>query len=252
MIELQNIEVKFNLNTPLEKHVIKDVGLKIHENEFVTLIGPNGSGKSTLLRVFSGDLKPTSGHVLIDNVETTNFPDYDCARNTAQVFQDPRLGTCASLSIVENLALAYKRGYPRKFNFAISSKRRKEFAERLEVLGVGLENRLDDIVGMLSGGQRQALSLIMTTLAPSKVLLLDEHTAALDPRMSQFVLELTNKVYEEFKLTVVMVTHSMNQAISYGNRTIMMLDGKIRLDLSGEARTNASSQTLRDEFNKEV
>ena len=250
MIKATGLDVIFNPGTALENHVLREVAIEIATSDFVTLIGSNGSGKSTLLRVLSGEQPATAGSVLLSGTDITNTPHHLRARYLAQVFQDPLAGTCAELSIEENMAFAAKRGTTRKLSLAVSAKSRAQFKEHLAILGLGLENRLHDQVGMLSGGQRQALCLIMTTLAPSQVLLLDEHTAALDPRMSAFILQLTTKLYDTFKLTVVMVTHSMHDALAVGNRTVMIHQGQLVLDLDKAARQQATPQFLFDEFSR--
>lgn len=242
MIETRALHMVFNQDTPLENHAVRGIDLQATAGEFVTLIGPNGSGKSTFLRLLSGEHFPSGGSVHLASREITGVAHNLRAGDIAQVSQDPLSGTCAGLTIEENLALAHRRSRPRRLALAVSDRRRKIFAERLSVLGIGLENRMGDSVGLLSGGQRQALSLVMTTMAPSKVLLLDEHTAALDPHMSEFVLELTDKIHQMYAPTIIMVTHSLHDALRMGSRTVMLNMGKVVLDLSGAARaaTNAS------------
>jgi len=236
MIHLENIRITFNAGTILENKALRNVSLTVPEGQFLTIIGSNGAGKSTLLSAVSGETPITEGLVRIDDVEVSRWPVHKRAKLAARVFQNPLAGTCATLSIEENMALAYKRGKSRGWHLALSADRRKFFQDRIAILGLGLENRLGDSIGLLSGGQRQAVSLVMATLSDSHLLLLDEHTAALDPRMAAFILELTNTVVKEFELTVMMVTHSMKDALACGDRTIMLHQGKIIFDVAGEER----------------
>jgi putative ABC transport system ATP-binding protein len=236
MIHLENIRITFNAGTILENKALRNVSLTVPEGQFLTIIGSNGAGKSTLLSAVSGETPISEGSVEIDGVDVSNWPVHKRARFAARVFQNPLAGTCATLSIEENMALACKRGKSRGWHLALSSKRRKFFQNRIAILGLGLEDRLGDSIGLLSGGQRQAVSLVMATLADSHILLLDEHTAALDPRMAAFILELTNTVVKEFSLTVMMVTHSMKDALASGDRTIMLHQGEIIFDVAGEER----------------
>ncbi len=250
MMQLKDIRVIFNEHTPLENVAIQKINLTIREGEFVTVIGSNGAGKSTLLNSISGDISLTEGEIFINNENVTNQSVSSRARMVARVFQDPMVGTCESLTIEENMALAYGRGNNSGLglNSAITSDRRKIFREHLATLNLGLENRLEDSMGLLSGGQRQAISLLMSSLQPSKILLLDEHTAALDPKTAAFVLQLTEKIVTKNKLTTLMVTHSMQQALTYGTRTIMLHQGEIILDVSGEVRKNLSISDLLELF----
>ncbi|MFD2178223.1 ABC transporter ATP-binding protein [Veronia pacifica] len=250
MIELKNIEVTFNQGTVLENRALRGVNLTVPKNQFVTIIGSNGAGKSTLLGAVTGETPMAGGQVIIDGIDVTKQAVHERATLAARVFQDPLAGTCASLTIEENLALAYKRGSLRGWNMALSSKRRNVFRERISILGLGLEDRLGDSIGLLSGGQRQAVSLIMATLSESKLLLLDEHTAALDPRMAAFVISLTKRVITEFNLTSLMVTHSMKDALACGDRTVMLHQGNIVLDVDGEERKNMDVPSLLEMFSK--
>ncbi|GAB6261684.1 ABC transporter ATP-binding protein [Photobacterium sp. CCB-ST2H9] len=250
MIELNNIRVTFNEGTILENQALRGVNLTVPERQFVTVIGSNGAGKSTLLGAISGETPMSDGKVVINGVDVTSKAVHERAQYAARVFQDPLAGTCASLTIEENMALAMQRGSRRTWKLALSSQRRKLFQERISILGLGLEDRLGDSIGLLSGGQRQAVSLVMATLADSKLLLLDEHTAALDPRMAAFVLELTKRVVEEFDLTVMMVTHSMKDALAYGDRTVMLHQGNIVLDVAGQERANMDVKHLLEMFSK--
>ncbi len=236
MIELTDIGVTFNKGTPLETVALRSVDLAVTAGQFLTVIGSNGAGKSTALNVVAGIIAPDRGAVRVGGVDVTSWPTHKRARLISRVFQDPKMGTCEDLTILENFAVARGRTAPAGLRFAISRKVRESAAERLRLLGLGLENRLDDKVGLLSGGQRQAVSLLMATTGETRVLLLDEHTAALDPKTAEFVMGLTCGIVEDLKLTTVMVTHSMAQALQYGERTIMFHRGRIVFDVSGEAR----------------
>lgn len=249
MIRLQNIHITFNAGTVLENHALRDVSLTVPKHQFLTIIGSNGAGKSTLLGTVSGETPVAKGQVDIDGVDVSKWPVYRRAMYAARVFQNPLAGTCASLSIEENMALAYARGKRRDWRLALSAKRRQLFQDRISILNLGLEDRLSDSIGLLSGGQRQAVSLIMATLTDSRLLLLDEHTAALDPRMAAFILTLTNTVVTDFGLTVMMVTHSMKDALTCGDRTIMLHQGEIVLDVSGEERDKLDVANLLKMFN---
>lgn len=231
MIELKDITVTFNKGTPLENKVFKALNLKICHGEFVTVIGGNGAGKSTLMNVISGEIMADSGHIILDDIDVRHWPTYKRAKLISRVFQDPLLGSYADLSIEENLALAYFRGKKRSLKMAINPELRAIFRDRLADIGIGLENRLSDKMGLLSGGQRQAVSLVMATLQPSKILLLDEHTAALDPKMERLILELTQRLITAKQLTALMITHCMSQALEFGTRTLVMHQGKIARDL---------------------
>lgn len=227
MITIKNAWVTFNRGTPLENSVLKGLDLTIDEGEFLTIIGANGAGKSTLMNILSGDIFPSQGSIQIDGLDVTKLPAHERAYLVARVFQDPMAGTCPHLNIEENLALALCRGKKRNLTLAITPSLRSQFQNLLATLGIGLENRLKDPMGMLSGGQRQAISLLMSTLQPSKILLLDEHTAALDPRMGKKVMALTVKLIKKHRLTALMITHSMTHALEYGNKTILMKEGKV-------------------------
>jgi len=236
MLQLNNLEITFNPGTPIENKVLRGLSLEIPSGQFVTVIGSNGAGKSTMLNAVSGDLMVDSGSITIDGTDATRRSSWQRADLVARVFQDPMAGTCEDLSIEENMALAQMRGARRGLGRAVRASMRAGFRERLAILGLGLENRLGDRIGLLSGGQRQAVSLLMATLQPSRILLLDEHTAALDPRTADFVLRLTARIVAENRLTTMMVTHSMRQALDVGERTVMLHQGQVVLDVSGEAR----------------
>ncbi len=244
MIELSNIVVTFNAGSPLESTALRGIDLTVPNGQFLTVIGSNGAGKSTALNVIAGIITPTKGRVAIDGADVTGWPTHKRARHISRVFQDPRMGTCEELTILENFALAYARTQPRGLRFAIDRDLREKAAERVKLLKLGLEHRLDDKVGLLSGGQRQAVSLLMATTGNTRVLLLDEHTAALDPKTGGFVMELTQGVVTELKLTTVMVTHSMAQALQVGDRTVMFHRGKIVFDVSGDERRAMSVSDL--------
>jgi putative ABC transport system ATP-binding protein len=236
MIEVEGLCVTFARRTVLETRALADVDLAVPAGQFVTVIGSNGAGKSTLLNALTGDVRPERGRIAVDGQDVTGWPAPARARLMARVFQDPLAGSCEALSIEENLALAAARGRVRGLRPALDRELRAGLRARLARLGLGLEHRLGDRMGLLSGGQRQAVSLLMATLAPMKVLLLDEHTAALDPKTADFVLELTREIVAEQRLTTLMVTHSMRQALDCGSRTIMLHEGRICFDVAGERR----------------
>ncbi|NYT64852.1 ABC transporter ATP-binding protein [Alcaligenaceae bacterium] len=236
MLSANELSITFNPGTPIETKALRGMTLEIPSGQFVTVIGSNGAGKSTFLNAVSGDLSVDSGTITIDGSDVTRQPVWTRAQQVARVFQDPMAGTCEDLTIEENMALASCRGQRRGLNKAVKKSMREEFRARLATLGLGLENRLTDNIGLLSGGQRQAVSLLMAALQPSRILLLDEHTAALDPRTAAFVLELTARIVAENHLTTMMVTHSMRQALDVGERTVMLHQGQVVLDVSGKDR----------------
>lgn len=248
MMHADNLKVTFNAGTPIENPAMRGMSLHIQDGEFVTVIGSNGAGKSTFLNAISGDLMVDSGTIKINGQDVTRLPAHKRAHLVARVFQDPLAGTCEALSIEENMALAYSRGHKRGLSFALNKENRELFREKLSILKLGLENRLTDRIGLLSGGQRQAVSLLMASLQPSKILLLDEHTAALDPKTAAFVLELTDQIVSENQLTAMMVTHSMRQALDHGHRTVMLHQGKVVLDVSGEQRAGMDVPDLLNLF----
>lgn len=251
MIELKDVHVTYNKDTPLETRAIQGVDLIVPEGQFLTIIGSNGAGKSTCLNVIAGLARVDTGSIEVGGEDVTDWPVHRRSKMLSRVFQDPKMGTCEDLSILENFALAHGRTKPRGGRFAITSNMRDEAAEKLKVLGLGLEDRLNDKVGLLSGGQRQAVSLLMATTGDTKVLLLDEHTAALDPKTGEFVLSLTKSIVADLKLTAVMVTHSMAQALDTGDRTLMFHRGKIVFDVSGSERENMHVSDLLELFKKE-
>ena len=250
MLSAQNLKITFNPVTPIETKALQGLSLEIPTGQFVTVIGTNGAGKSTFLNAVSGDLPVDSGKILIDGDDVTRLPVWSRANRVARVFQDPMAVTCEDLTIEENLALAQQRGQRRGLRRAVQREMRDEFRDRLSTLGLGLENRLTDRIGLLSGGQRQAVSLLMAALQPSRILLLDEHTAALDPRTADFVLQLTARIVEEKKLTTMMVTHSMRQALDVGDRTVMLHQGQVVLDVAGDERKGLDVPDLLQMFEK--
>jgi putative ABC transport system ATP-binding protein len=250
MIGVSSLAVTYARGSPLEKRALAGVTLTIRSGEFVSVIGSNGAGKSTLLGAIAGDVQPTGGRVEIDEIDVTRWPPARRARLVARVFQDPLAGSCGQLTIEENLALAAARGSVRGLRNALTGARRSQFRERVGALGLGLETRLGDRMTLLSGGQRQALALVMATIAPCSVLLLDEHTAALDPGMAEYVIDLTRRVVGEQKLTTLMVTHSMRQALDCGTRTIMLHEGEVVLDVEGEERAGLTVDALVERFRR--
>ena len=250
MLSAQDLHLTFNPGTPIETRALRGMSLDIAAGQFVTVIGSNGAGKSTFLNAISGDQMVDRGRIAIDGLDVTNQPVWARAQRVARVFQDPMAGTCEDLTIEENMALAQQRGLRRGLRRAVKPAERDMFRERLATLGLGLENRLSDRIGLLSGGQRQAVSLLMAALQPSRILLLDEHTAALDPRTADFVLRLTSRIVADNQLTTMMVTHSMRQALDVGQRTVMLHQGQVVLDVSGEQRARMDVPDLLDMFEK--
>ena len=250
MLEIIGIHKTFNAGTINEKKALQGVSLHLNPGDFVTVIGGNGAGKSTLLNCVSGAYKVDDGGIFIDGVDVTNLSEHKRAKYIGRVFQDPMMGTAATMQIEENLALAARRGKMRTLVPGITRKERLEYKEMLKTLDLGLENRMTAKVGLLSGGQRQALTLLMATMRKPKLLLLDEHTAALDPKTAAKVLEVTEKIVSRDNLTTLMITHNMRDAIAHGNRLIMMYDGKIVVDVSGEEKKNLTVEQLLALFSK--
>ena len=250
MLEIKGLSKTFNAGTVNAKLALNDLDLTLNDGDFVTVIGGNGAGKSTLLNAICGVFRPDSGTIEIDGIDITDMPDYKRAKYFGRVFQDPMKGTAPDMEIAENLAIAVRRGTKRKFKWGIAKGERSIYREKLAELDLGLEDRLSSKVGLLSGGQRQAVTLLMATLKAPKLLLLDEHTAALDPKTAAKVLEITEKLVEENKLTTLMITHNMRDAIRYGNRLIMMNNGKIVVDISGESKKNLTVEDLLSLFTK--
>lgn len=249
MLEVKDIYKTFNPGTVNEKHALNGVSLSLKEGDFVTVIGSNGAGKSTLLNAIAGLWMVDSGSIKIAGDDITKLPDYKRAKYIGRVFQDPMLGSAATMQIEENMALAARRGKRRTLRKGITQQEREKYRELLKELNLGLEDRLTSKVGLLSGGQRQALTLLMSTMEKPKLLLLDEHTAALDPKTAAKVLELTEKLVNENNLTTFMVTHNMRDALKYGNRLIMMCDGKIIFDVEGEQKKKLEVKDLLEKFN---
>ncbi len=250
MLEVKNVFKTFNPGTITEKKALNGISLTLNDGDFVTVIGGNGAGKSTLLNLIAGVHQCDSGSIILDGEDITDQKEHSRAKYLGRVFQDPMLGTASSMQIEENLALAYRRGKKRGLGWGITNKEREIFREQLKMLDLGLENRMAAKVGLLSGGQRQALTLLMATIQKPKLLLLDEHTAALDPKTAKKVLELTQHFVERDHLTTFMVTHNMKDAIHYGNRLIMMLEGEIVYDVSGEEKKNLQVSDLLAKFQK--
>lgn len=248
MLRIENVYKTFNPGTINEKRVLKGLNLNLYPSDFVTVIGGNGAGKSTMLNMIAGVHVPDAGKIILDGVDITRLPEYERAKYLGRVFQDPMMGTAANMEIQENLALAYRRGKKRGISWGISKEEKLLYMEDLKILDLGLESRLTSKVGLLSGGQRQALTLLMATLQKPKLLLLDEHTAALDPKTAKKVLDITEQIVENNKLTALMVTHNMKNAIQYGNRLIMMHEGKIIYDVSGEEKKNLKVADLLAKF----
>ena len=236
MITVNDLKITFNAGTPLENQALKGIHLTIPESQFVTVIGSNGAGKSTFLNALAGECLSPKCSIALDGEDIGTWPVEKRAPHIARVFQDPLMGTCEDLTIEENLSLAQARVKTRGLGVAAKRQYRNRFRSKLKLLQLGLEDRLNDKIGLLSGGQRQAVSLLMASLQPMKLLLLDEHTAALDPKTGSFILKLTEEIVNESKLTALMVTHSMNQALAVGSRTIMLHQGKIALDVEASRR----------------
>ncbi len=248
MLEIKDVFKTFNAGTINEKRALNGVNLKLNKGDFVTIIGGNGAGKSTTLNMIAGVYPIDKGTITIDGVDVSTWPEHKRAQFLGRVFQDPMMGTAAGMQIEENLALAYRRGKKRGLKWGITNEEREIFEEELKILGLGLESRMTSKVGLLSGGQRQALTLLMATLQQPKLLLLDEHTAALDPKTAKTVLDLTEQIINENNLTALMVTHNMNDAIRLGNRLIMMQDGRVIYDVSGEEKKHLKVSDLLAKF----
>ena len=253
MLELKNVSKTFNPGTVNEKKALDQVSLLLEQGDYETIVGSNGAGKSTLFNAIAGTFLPDSGKITVDGKDVTYLPDYKRSKFIGRMFQDPMKGTAPNMTIEENLALAYLRASKSKFPFSmVSESDRREFRDRLSGLGLGLEDRMKQPVGLLSGGQRQALTLLMATLVTPKLLLLDEHTAALDPATAEKVLDLTKKIVAENKITCLMITHNVSSALCLGNRTIMMDGGNIVLDLQGSEREGLTPEGLLKLFKQKV
>ncbi|UCF85953.1 MAG: ATP-binding cassette domain-containing protein [Desulfobacteraceae bacterium] len=252
MVRLENIIKIFSKGTIDEKVAINGITLHIRKGDFVTVIGSNGAGKTTVLNLTAGTFAPDKGDILIDSSRVTHLAEHRRAKYLGRIFQDPLMGTAASMTIEENLAMADLRGQSRGLRWGVKKSRREYYREILGMLDLGLETRLKDTVSLLSGGQRQSLTLLMVTLSLPKLLLLDEHTAALDPKTAQRVMELTQKIIEENNLTTVMVTHNMQQAIRYGNRMIMLHEGRVQFDIEGEEKKALTVEEVVKRFGAEL
>lgn len=249
MLKLQNICKTFNAGTVDENVLFSGLNVEVEKGEFISVIGSNGSGKTTILNIISGDMKPDNGNIILDGVDITKRKNYVRASAISRVFQNPALGTCPSMTIWENLSLADNKAKSYGLSFGLNKKRKDYYREQLLQLGMGLEDRLETLAGALSGGQRQALALIMATLVRPKLLLLDEHTAALDPKSSDTVMQLTQKIVSEMGITTIMVTHNLRYAVEYGTRAIMMHSGEPIIDVKGEEKKNKSIEDFLSVFN---
>ena len=250
MLELKSISKTFNPGTINEKKALRELSLHLKPGDFVTVIGGNGAGKSTLLNAVAGVWPVDEGSIVVGGADVTHLPEFKRAQYIGRVFQDPMMGTAATMQIEENLALAMRRGKSRSLRVGITKQEREEYKELLKILDLGLEDRLTSKVGLLSGGQRQALTLLMATLQKPKLLLLDEHTAALDPKTAAKVLDATEKIVQRDRLTTLMITHNMRDAIAHGNRLIMMYEGRIAVDVSGEEKKKLTVEALLELFSK--
>lgn len=250
MLQLDHIDKVFFRNTPDERWALRNLSCVVQPDEFITIVGSNGAGKTTLLNIISGNHFPDRGRVVIGDHDVTSLPAFRRARFIGRVFQNTNQGTAASLTIEENFAIAYAKGRPKGLHLAISDYLRKKIREKLAEVGLGLENRLRDRVGLLSGGQRQALALLMATIGNPKILLLDEHTANLDPKTAEKIMNLTNILIRDEHLMALMITHDLGDALNYGTRTLLMDDGEIVLDISGEERKKMSINELLERFSK--
>ena len=248
ILDLQNITTTVNVGTSEEKKILKNINLKVEDGDFITLLGTNGAGKSTLLNIINGSIFPTTGKILLKKRDLTNLSEVKRAKYIAQVFQDPKMGTAPRMTVAENLLLATKRGMHRGLHLRGLDKHMKEFEKETAQLPNGLNERLNTFVGNLSGGQRQTLSFLMATIRQPELLLLDEHTAALDPNTSKQLLELTNQVVQKNHLTCIMITHQLKDAIKYGNRTIILNSGRIVLDAKDQEKQNLTEEKILQYF----
>lgn len=249
MIRLDNVSMVFHPGTPNENPALQNVSLTVNEGDFITIIGSNGAGKSTLFNVIAGTMIPTEGNVRINDIDVTKQPEYRRAQYIGRIFQDPLLGTASNMTLEDNMMVTYRKGF-KGLRISLNNRMRDFFREKLEPLQMGLEDRMKDNVGLLSGGQRQALTLLMMVLSEPALILLDEHTAALDPKNAQIVLDLTTRFIHEYGLTTMMITHNMTQAIEYGNRLLMMDKGEIILDVDGKEKSALTVERLVDKFHE--
>lgn len=250
MLELKNISITFHAGTPDENPALKNINLKINKGDFITVIGSNGAGKSTLYNIISGNLKPSSGTIILDGNDITKLAEYKRAKYIGRIFQNPLLGTAGKMSLEDNMMICEKKGF-KGLKISLTKQKREYFKSELKKLNMGLENRLSDNVNQFSGGQRQALTLLMTVMSKPQILLLDEHTAALDPTNAEIVMNLTREFAKDDNLTVMMVTHNMQHALDYGNRLLMMDAGEIILDIQGDEKQNLTMDDLNKRF-KEI
>lgn len=249
MLELKNISITFHAGTPDENPALKNINLKINKGDFITVIGSNGAGKSTLYNIISGNLKPSSGTIILDGNDITKLAEYKRAKYIGRIFQNPLLGTAGKMSLEDNMMICEKKGF-KGLKISLTKQKREYFKSELKKLNMGLENRLSDNVNQFSGGQRQALTLLMTVMSKPQILLLDEHTAALDPTNAEIVMNLTREFAKDDNLTVMMVTHNMQHALDYGNRLLMMDAGEIILDIQGDEKKNLTMDDLNERFKK--
>jgi putative ABC transport system ATP-binding protein len=250
MLKINSISKGFNKGTINETNIFNNFNLEINKGDFITIVGSNGAGKSTLLNIISGALELDSGNIILEEKDITNLKEHKKSRFISRVFQDPTKGTSPSMTILENLSLADNKGSSFGLSLGVNKKKIEEFKNHLSILNLGLEDKINTKVGMLSGGQRQALSLLMATLNTPKILLLDEHTAALDPKTSETIINLTNSIVKEKNITTIMITHNLNHAIEFGNRLLMMHRGEIILDMGEMEKNNLTKNDLIEEFNK--
>lgn len=250
MVRLNGIDKIFNQGTVNESQLFDKFSFEVKKGEFVCIVGSNGSGKTTLLNILAGSIPANSGSIFLDGKDITNLPEFMRSKKIGRVFQDPSMGTVPKMTILENLSIAENKGKPYLFSFAIDKKKKAHYAEMVSSLGLGLENKMDIPVGLLSGGQRQALSLLMSTMTPIDLLLLDEHTAALDPKTAETIMELTDKIIREKSLTAIMITHNLRHAVEYGSRMIMLHNGKIIIDRDGEEKKKSTVKDLLTVFNE--
>ena len=252
MVVIENLKKVFNRHTIDEKVAINGIGLEVQKGEFITVIGSNGAGKTTLLNLIAGTYLPDEGKVFIDGREVTLLPEHQRAKYLGRIFQNPLMGTASSMTIEENLSMAELRGKSRGLSWGVTKKQRERYKEFLKILELGLEERLSDCVSLLSGGQRQCLTLLMATLSLPKLLLLDEHTASLDPKTAEKVIDLTDRILRENELTTIMITHNMIQAINFGDRMIMLHEGKIQFDIKGEEKKRLTVEEVVKRFGEKL
>jgi putative ABC transport system ATP-binding protein len=249
VIKIDNLSMVFNQGTQYENKALKNISLQIKKNDFITIIGSNGAGKTTLFNIIAGTYTPSEGEIYINDKRITHIPEYKRARSIGRIFQNPLMGTAGNMSLEDNMMISYKKGFKWPV-LGLNHKMRQLFAQELSKLGMNLENRMKDNVELLSGGQRQALTVLMMVLSKPELILLDEHTAALDPHNAALILEMTTQFVEEFKLTTMMITHNMSVAIKYGNRLLMMDGGEVILDVAGEEKAKLTIKKLVDKFHQ--